>query len=448
MSKPSAVRVAEIDYSTRLERLLQRRAIEAAIWGIPLVRFDAMRQAFFRDAQAIYGDIAYWLEPVDWRLQLAVASTLSNHVYCNFNTRTGPVVIELPPAPGVRLTGSLVSGWESTLVEVGHEGFDKGRGGKYLVLPPDYGGMVPSRYITVRSETYNGRALFGLKPSVDGDLSAVIAVVKRMRVYSLMEAVNPPEQRFIDMSERLFDGAIRFDDTLFDSLARMVSEEPMRTCDLVAMSQMYSLGIDKNVPFTPNRALREILNQSSHEVRAGLINAAATGEFLSPSTHWVKSDAACSGPGLTFETANHFGIDERNVQFFMTFETPRKRRRPDPCLRAFCDTAGKPLQGGATYRMTIPAGGLVKQWELAAYDLQTGCFIRKSARVAVNSNSAPCRNADGSVDVYFGPTPVGHEGNWIYTESNRQWFALFRVYDPERAIVDNTWVLPDLEKLG
>jgi hypothetical protein len=228
----------------------------------------------------------------------------------------------------------------------------------------------------------------------------------------------------------------------------MVGEEPMRTRDLVAMSQMYSLGIDKNGAFTPNRAVREILNQSAQEVRAGLMNAAVTGEFLSPSTHWLKSDAACSGPGLTFETANHFGIDERNVQFFMAFDAPRKRRRPAPCLRAFCDATGEPLQGGATYRLTIPASGPAKQWEIAAYDLQTGCFIRESTRVAVNSNSATCKRADGSVDVYFGSSPVDNEGNWIYTESNSPWFALFRVYDPERAILDNTWVLPDLEKIG
>jgi hypothetical protein len=449
MSKPSAVRAPEIDRSTGLERLLQRRAIEAAIWGLPLVRFDAMRQAFFRDAQAMYGDIAYWSKPANWQLQLSAASTLPTYVYCNFNTRMGPVVIDVPPAPGVSLSGAIVSAWESTLVEVGHEGFDKGRGGKYLVLPPDYTGMVPSRYISVRSETYNARALFGVKPMVEGDSTSVMTMLRRMRVYSLMQAVNPPEQRFIDMSERLFDGAVRFDDTFFDSVARMVRAEPMRTRDLVAMSQMYSLGIDKNGTFRPDRAVREILNQSAQEVRAGLKKAAMSGEFLSPSTKWLKSDSGCSGPGLTYETANRFGIDERNVQFFMAFDTPRKRRRPAPCLRAFCDAAGELLEGGVTYRLSIPACAPAKQWEVAAYDLETGCFIRESPHVAVNSiGSATRKNADGSVDVYFGSRPAVGEANWIYTASARPWFALFRVYEPELGVSDNSWVLPDLEKIG
>jgi len=449
MSRSSAVRAQESDRLTGLERLQQRRAIEAAIWGLPLVRFDAMRQAFFRDAQATYGDIAYWSKPADWQFQLATASTLSTYVYCNFNTRMGPIVIDMPPAPGMSLTGAIVSAWESTLVEVGHGGFDKGRGGKYLVLPPDYTGMVPSRYISVRSETYNARALFCIKPTVEGDMASVMAMLTRIRVYSLMQAVNPPEQRFIDMSERLFDTAVRFDDTFFDSLARMVREEPVRTRDLVAMSQMPTLGIDKNGTFAPNLAVREILSQSAEEVHAGLIKASMAGELLSPSARWLKSDAGCSGPGLTYETAFRFGIDERNVQFFMAFETPGKRRRPALCLRTFCDAAGDPLKGAATYRLHIPAGASVKHWEIAAYDLETGCFIRESSRVAINSGSPGTRkNADGSVDVSFASKPEVGEFNWIHTASTRPWFAVFRVYDPERAVFESSWVLPDIEKIG
>jgi len=30
------------------QRTIERRGVEAAIWGMPIVNFDAMRQAFFR----------------------------------------------------------------------------------------------------------------------------------------------------------------------------------------------------------------------------------------------------------------------------------------------------------------------------------------------------------------------------------------------------------------
>ena len=44
-------------------RTIERRAVEAAIWGMPLINFDALRQAFFRDSKANYDDIIYWSRP-------------------------------------------------------------------------------------------------------------------------------------------------------------------------------------------------------------------------------------------------------------------------------------------------------------------------------------------------------------------------------------------------
>ena len=37
---------------------------------------------------------------------------------------------------------------------MGLPGPDKGKGGNYLVLPPDYKGRVPKGYFTLRSRTY------------------------------------------------------------------------------------------------------------------------------------------------------------------------------------------------------------------------------------------------------------------------------------------------------
>jgi hypothetical protein len=51
------------------DRTVQRRGVEAAIWGMPLVSFDAMREAGARDAGAKYNDIIYWSKPSDWKFQ-------------------------------------------------------------------------------------------------------------------------------------------------------------------------------------------------------------------------------------------------------------------------------------------------------------------------------------------------------------------------------------------
>jgi hypothetical protein len=55
-------------------------------------------------------------------------------------------------------------------------------------------------------------------------------------------------------------------------------------------------------------------------------------------------------------------------------------------------------------------------------------------------------NADGSVDVLFGPTaPKGHESNWIQTVPGKGWSVLFRLYGPEQAWFDKTWKLGELK---
>ena len=56
-------------------------------------------------------------------------------------------------------------------------------------------------------------------------------------------------------------------------------------------------------------------------------------------------------------------------------------------------------------------------------------------------------NADGSVDVYFGPkAPAGKESHWVPTKAGGQFEVLFRFYGPEKPLFDKTWKLPDIEK--
>ena len=57
----------------------------------------------------------------------------------------------------------------------------------------------------------------------------------------------------------------------------------------------------------------------------------------------------------------------------------------------------------------------------------------------VSSNSKGLvKNADGSVDVYFGLTaPSGKESNWVQTVPEKFWFPYFRLYAPTQAYFDS-----------
>jgi len=57
-----------------------------------------------------------------------------------------------------------------------------------------------------------------------------------------------------------------------------------------------------------------------------------------------------------------------------------------------------------------------------------------------------CLRADGSIEVYFGPTaPKRFENNWIPTVPGKAWFTYFRHYAPTEPHFDKAWTLPDIE---
>src|SRR6195952_1989864 len=149
------------DFSTEdlARRTVERRAVEAVIWGMPLVNTDAMRQAYFRDVGATYNDICFFSKPADWRFQVTTPNASTNYVYFNFNLKDGPVVFQIPAAVGAGLLGSVLDAWYITTAGVGPEDENKGKAAKYLLLPPDFRGRVPAGFIAVRVPTYNGYAL-------------------------------------------------------------------------------------------------------------------------------------------------------------------------------------------------------------------------------------------------------------------------------------------------
>jgi hypothetical protein len=87
--------------------------------------------------------------------------------------------------------------------------------------------------------------------------------------------------------------------------------------------------------------------------------------------------------------------------------------------------------------------------------LSTACcrcsrFFLNATRLTLGSLDKELRkNADGTVDIYFGPKPpAGQASNWLYTQAGQKWFPWFRVYGPEKAIFDKSWKLPDIEMMS
>src|SRR6201990_1121817 len=150
------------NYSTGdlARRTIERRALEAVNWGMPAGNTDLMLQEMLTKTDGKVNQIVYWSRPLDWHNQTLTPNPDAIYLMSFTNTKdVGPVVIEVPPAEGGSINGNIVNIWQMPLEDAGPSGADQGKGGKYLILPPDYTGTIPDGYIPLKSNSYGGYAL-------------------------------------------------------------------------------------------------------------------------------------------------------------------------------------------------------------------------------------------------------------------------------------------------
>jgi hypothetical protein len=438
------------------DQTTEGRAVDAAIWGMPVVSFDAMRQAFFRDAKARYGDIMFWSKPGGWKLQCLTPNTSVRYVFSFINTKqAGPVVVEVPATGAAALNGTIMDAWQLPLTDVGIVGEDQGKGGKYLLLPPDHQGDMPSGYTAVPMKTYNGFVGLRLiiKSEDEASVRAALAYLRLIRIYPLSKSAAPAQSNYIDMADTLWDAIPRFDEDFYVSMARMVSEEPVQPRDAEMTGMLHMLGIDKGKGFKPDELTRAALNSAAQEAHAWFMERLVTyGEHFWPDGKWdIPAPPIAPKSGFTWEADGILDVDARGIAFFSFFCPPKKLGAGQFYLASFFDSKGQRLRGGETYRLRVPAHVPVTQfWSVTVYDHATCALIRNVARPSIDSyDKEASKNADGSMDIYFAPkAPNGMQANWIPTVSGKDWFPYFRFYGPQQPLFAKTWKLPDIEKMG
>jgi hypothetical protein len=123
----SAVASAKAEDLAR--RNIERRAVEAVIWGMPAVNTDLMRQEMLTKTTGKVNQVIYWGRPLDWRNQTLTPNPDTLYFMAFFDTKeVAPVVLEVPPGDAQgSLNGNIVTVWQTSLEDVGLLGLDKGR---------------------------------------------------------------------------------------------------------------------------------------------------------------------------------------------------------------------------------------------------------------------------------------------------------------------------------
>ena len=428
-----------------------QRAVEAYLLGLPPVNQLSNKTAILSMGPA-NGTIPIWEQLMDSRTVMLTPN--DNTVYSWFwlDLHDGPLVVEVPP----KVLGLIDDMWYNWVADVGITGADKGKGGKYLLLPPGYDGNVPSGYHVVRCPTYsiwipwrsfleNGDP----KPGVD-------LVKKHTRIYPLADAGKPHSPpTFVDMSGKPFNMVGPSGYQFCEMLNQVVQEEPTDTVDPTTLGTWASIGIQKGKPFAPDERMKKILTE-----------AAAVGDATARAITYRMRDRA----GYYFENSNwrlpFFGgyqfewqpgvanLDAAAFFFFLaTGVTPAMDTKivgeGSTYPWAALDANGDALDGGKNYKLHLPPGIPVANfWSVIVYSTQTRSMLQTDQQFpSVSSQDKDLQaNADGSVEVYFGPRPpAGKESNWVQTIPGQTWFTILRLYGPLEPWFKGTWQPGEIE---
>jgi hypothetical protein len=438
-----------------LERALYRRAVEAVIWGMPAVNYELMYQEMVRKVHGGFNQVLYWSRLLDWRNQTLTPNPDVIYLMPFINTRdVGPMVLEIPPADDGVLNGSVMNYWQAAIEDVGPGGVDKGNGGKYVIVPPGYEQELPAGYIPLPSNTDQNYALVRsiLKSGSESDVAKAVTYARRLKLYPLSRAANPPATIFVDASGIVFDSTIPYDVRFFESLNRIVQAEPWLERDKAMIDQLKTVGIERGKPFRPDAKTQQLLSEAAREARAVLDDSYGKAPPFYPGGHWFFPVGEEMHQNIMsfFNTPDSFPVDARGCLYTFAFFSARHAGEAQYYLMATHDRSGRRLDGDASYKVQVPPNVPVTQyWSVTVYDRETHAFIRNSPWVGRSSQTQGLqKNADDSTDIYFGPAPAGPESNWVPTDPNGRFEVLARFYGPEKPLFDKTWRLPDIERIA
>jgi len=432
------------------------RGVETFLNGIPAASVEAMRR----------GHVELGITKSN---QVLILDKLldSNPLFLTGNTDTvytsaildlekdGPTVVEIPPGSG---PGTVNDAYFRFVVDMGAPGLDKGKGGKYLILPPDYKGEVPKGYFVAHSTSYvNWLILRGFL--VEGKPEAATNMFKTgLKIYPLKSAKNPPQMEFVSGSGKVFNTIHANTYEFYEELNQVIQREPVSMLDPELRGLFASIGIEKGKPFEPDARMQKILKEA---IAVGNATARAIGfptrqpeAYYYPNSYWKMAFVGGDYRWLKDKGAGGRYLDARTLFFYLaTVNTPAMALKMVGKGSQYAyterDQNGNYLDGSKNYKLNIPVNVPAKDfWSVVVYDPQTRSELQTGQSFPSKNNKRDdlIANKDGSVNLYFGPkAPKGKEKNWVQTVPGKGWFTILRLYGPLEPWFDKTWKPGDFE---
>lgn len=439
------------DASKRLfDEMDYQRASQLYIWSTPLVSTATWRDELTR----VYG-VKNWsdfvvLKSLKERTGIVTGNLTTPYIFNFTNLSEGAVKIEYPAG---QTAGGILDFWMRPVLDVGLTGPDQGKGATYIVVGPD---DDPAKYkqkgvYVFQSATNN--VMIGTRV-IDPDPAFYEKFKKQYKMGRVGE--TPKACDFIENLDREWNGTVPRGLPYWERLAQILQQEPVREIDKPWMAMLEPLGIAKGQTFSPNERQKNSLLKGAAMGELMTRNLQVNPRYTEPywaGTSWYKSFDF----DISQETDELQQIDQRATWFYEAIGSTKGMVTPTPgagqvYMTSKRDSNGNMLRADRTYRLHVPADVPVKQfWSVTLYSENTrrpyengGTEIKD---VSLGSRTEGLKtNADGSVDLYIGPTaPDGMASNHLKTVGDDGWFVYFRLYAPLQPFFDKSFKLPDFE---
>ncbi|WP_412178927.1 DUF1254 domain-containing protein [Rhizobium sp. TRM96647] len=443
-----------------LDDLYYQRAIYAYTTMLPALNTIGMRDGSEAAFGKGYNVLPIWKERMDSR---AWIPTPNGDVIYSLSfldlKETGPLVVAAPRD----VISMFTDLFQRTITDVGAIGPDRARGGLYLLLPPDCDGEIPQGYFAFKSSTYNVMLFFRTvmgKGATAPDPKQAVALAEQTRIYPLWapEKDSKPME-FPDGSGKRVQMMYPVDNTYWDKLKAFVDYEPVTAINPELRGVLASIGIVKGQPFNPTTKQKELLKKAVETAPKMILANRQVGRADERNFYYKDRQYENVWAGATSEwlQSSYLDVDQRAGFFQIAFSSapamvmhtlgagskyPTARR----------DSNGDFLNGSNTYKLHLPPNAPAALfWAVTLYNITDGTMVEtKQQMPSINSlNEAVAKNADGSIDLWFGPSKPADapDTNFIQTVEARNFIATVRLYGTGVDFFDQTWKPDDVVKV-
>jgi len=431
------------------EELKFQAAVQTFLWSFPLANVMGLRDGH-RAVGIKNTTIPIFEDYLTPKTVVPTGNQSTVYAYNVLTLGTEPMVLEVIPD----VVGFIGDAWQRPQGDLGRPGPDRGKGGKFLLVPPGYEDALPTEgYYVVPCATFN---VFWLVRAFlkDGDNKAAAESLKDMKLYPLSNPDAP--QHYVNASESPAYCIPPRGLEYWELVAKGLNEETVQSHDRAMMGMASMIGIEKGKPFEPDAATQALLIEA--EKVAFAMNTTLSfesevpGAIVYPDRQWefcflTQSPSFDAEHRLELYERAAFSHQAMTGAFAMVLQL---RGKGSKYIFTSRDATGAHLNGSHSYTLNIPANVPAKDfWSVCVYDATTRSLLDTGRpKSAVNSYTDLPVNADGSVDVYFGPTPPPSGGTgWIKTKPDVGFFMYFRFYGPLEPFYDKSWKLNDVVKV-